>query len=162
MAANFQPAIGFGGQLLIQTDYPADLPGTFTDVGHVIDFGCNIDVAEVDITHQQSATAAPYYAEYIPGKVSLELTFNCNFDPGDEEHGGDSEGTDAGTILGYLGQLTRFKYVFDDHASAPSTWTFVGFYRTPNINVPNEAQHTADVTIRVTGAPTFVGAVTPP
>ena len=145
---SFEAAIGFGGKLEIDTAYPGT--PAYTDVGQVVDFGLSPDVAEVDVTHQQSATSAPYWAEFIPGKVSVEANFNCIFDPGAAQH--------QATILDFLGQEKTWRYTFpDDKGTGNSEWTFGGFYRTPNISIPNEDKRSADVTIRVTGAPTFAG-----
>lgn len=138
------PAIGFGGKLEIDVAYPST--PSWVEIGHVVDFNTNIDVAEVDVTHQQSASAAPWWAEFIPGKVSVELSFTCNFDPGVNEH--------EDTILDEISIMRQFKYTFKDG----SVWTFVGFYRTSNLSMPNEDKLAGDVSVRVTGAPTFAGA----
>lgn len=140
----YAPAIGFGGKLEIDTDYPAT--PAWAEIGHVKDFATAIDVTEADVTHQQSATVAPWWAEYIPGKVSIELSFNCNFDPGANEH--------ENVIFDHLCLVRQFRYTFTDG----SVWGFVGFYRGVNPSMPNEEALSADVTIRVTGAPTFTGA----
>lgn len=138
------PAIGFGGKLEIDTAYPA--AASWTEIGHIKDFAVAIDVGEAEVTHQQSRTSAPWWAEYIPGKVSIELSFSCNFDPGADEH--------ENVLLDHLCLIRQYRYTFRD----TSVWTFAGFYRSMTPNMPNEEALNADVTIRVTGAPSFVGA----
>lgn len=135
----YVPAIGFGGKL-------DDVTSGTVNIGHVIDFNFNIDIAEVDVTHQQSDTSAPFYKEFIPGAVSVEATFTCNWDPGATEH--------EACVLDNLGAERDFQYTFKDG----TTWAFSGFYRSPSIAVPNEDKLTADVGIRITGTPTFTGA----
>lgn len=143
----FTPAIGFGGKLEIDPDWPTTPDVGYVDVGHVKDFGMNIDVADVDVSHQQSnAGAAPFYGDAKPGKVSLEVTFNCNLDPGATEH--------EATLLAHIGIIRRWQYTFKDG----SVWRFNGFYKTINAAVPAEDRLSGDVTIRITGAPTFTGA----
>ena len=149
----FEAAIGFGGKLEYYTG------ATWADVGRVVDIRLNVDVAEADASHQQGPqqyNAGPPvvprvpFMEAIPGKASCEVTFNCIFDPGAAQH--------QATILDFLGQEKTWRYTFpDDKGTGNSEWTFGGFYRTPNISIPNEDKRSADVTIRVTGAPTFAG-----
>lgn len=144
----YQPRIGFGGKLEIDTAYPST--PNWVEVGEVIDFNCNIDIAEVDVTHQQSVTVAPFYKEWIPGAVSVELSFTVIWDPGATEH--------ENCVLDHLGVTRQFRYTFnDDKGTGDTVWTFAGFYRGPSVSVPNEDKLTSDITIRVTGSPTFAG-----
>lgn len=152
MVATYTPQIGHGGRLQIDTAHPA--APALVDVGMVVDFGTSIDVAEVDVSHQQSPEASndtpttphgPFWAEFIPGKITVEVTFTMVADVGQDEH--------ENVILDHVGVIREWQYKFRDE----SLWTFIGFYKGIGFSVPNEAEGTGDVTIRVTGKPTFVG-----
>lgn len=143
MAADYTPAIGFGGKLELDTAYPST--PSLVEVGHVRDFGYQINVGEEDVTHQQSSGAAqPFWAEWIPGKVDCTITFDVNYDPGDENH--------DDTLNDEIGIVRSWTYTFKDG----STLSFPGFYTGIGVSVPNETRNAGDVSIRVTGPPTFV------
>lgn len=149
MATDYEPRIGFGG--ILKVDYGSGL----TEIGHVVDVGMNIDIGEAETSHQQGptqhATTPKAFMEAIPSKAGVELTFNVRFDPGVTEH--------EDVILDHLAEILEFVYEFDDDKGigTNSKWTFDGFYRSVNPTAPLEDANTADITIRVTGAPTFAG-----
>lgn len=139
----FTAAIGFGGKLEIDGAYPST--PNWVEVAAIQEFGINVDVGEADTTHKQSQASAPWWADFLPGKVSVEATFRCLFDAAAAQHGS--------SILGHIGVVRQYRYTFTDG----SVWSFVGFYKTPAVTVPMEEANAADVTLRVKGAPTFTG-----
>ena len=140
MAIDYGGAIGFGGKLEV------DPGGGYEDFGMVVDMSVAIEAGEVDTTHQQSDETAPFFKEYIPGSINVELSLSIVFDPSDTSH--------KATILDLLGLEKAYKYTFEDG----SIWEFAGFARAPSFSMPAKDRLGGDITIRCTGQPTFTGA----
>lgn len=119
----------------------------FATIGQIIDItGPSIERNPIDVTTRDSAS---YYREFIKGFKDLgELTFNVVFDGDLASHGTAAAGllsdfADDDTIPAWRMQFPGGTILFD------------GFLTGAEMAEPLDDALTADVTAKLTGAPTF-------
>jgi hypothetical protein len=122
----------------------------FTTIAQLLDVeGPSLERKVIDTTNHGSPNG---WMQYLPGlKDGGEVTFSILFDPDLNTHGSTSG------LLQWFGAtnvLRNFKIVFTDAAPA-TTWNISGFVSKFTPKSPVEGALTADVTIKVSGQPTF-------
>jgi len=122
-------------------------PETFTDVAEVTDLsGPELSAEESDVTNHSSGSATPW-RDIIPtlldaGEVSLSLSFL----PGTQGH--------KNLLSDFLNRVKRnWQLVFPD--SVQTTWSFSAYVMSISPAEPVDEALTAELTLRVTGAPTI-------
>ena len=102
---------------------------------------------QLDVTNQGSTGG---FREFINGLINLgSLSFSINYIPTAATH-------DAATGLLDVfesGEVREFNLVFPDGGN--TTWVLRGIVNGFEVSVPVDAQLTADITIVLTGVPTF-------
>jgi len=122
-------------------------PETFTDVAEVTDLsGPELSAEEADVTNHPSGSATPW-RDILPtlldaGEVSLSL----NFLPGTSGH--------KALLSDFVNRAKRnWQLVFPD--SGQTTWSFSAYVMSIAPAAAVDDALAADVTLRVTGAPTI-------
>jgi predicted secreted protein len=122
-------------------------PETFTDVAEVTDLsGPEMSAEEADVTTHATGSASPW-REIIPtlldaGEVSLSLSFL----PGTAGH--------KALLSDFLNRVKRnWQIVFPD--AGATTWSFSAYVMNISPAEPIDDALTAEMTLRVTGAPTI-------
>ncbi len=121
---------------------------TFTTIAEVTSIsGPALVTDAVDTTSHDSPSN---HREFIGGlKDAGEVTFDINYIPTNPTH--DATG---GLLADYVARTLRnFQLVFSD--SGNTTWSFTAIVTGFESNEPVDAQLTASVTLRITGAPTL-------
>ena len=123
-------------------------PEVFTTIAEVGTIqGPGLDSDQIDVTNHTSVNE---YREYIQGlKEPGELSFTINFVPDDATHD-----NATGLVSFYEDGLKRnFQMVFP--TTPPVPWLLPGFLKSFNVTAAVDDKLVADVTIKLTGAPTF-------
>ena len=120
-------------------------PEQFNSVLEVKDInGPNRSMEFAEFTHQQSTG---FYREYKPTfKTSGDITFKCNFVPGDSTQ----DGVAAGLTYDYENRILRnFQLVFP--SSPAKTFSFHAYVSQLGVTAPMANPTELNVTLRVTG-----------
>jgi hypothetical protein len=138
-------AIPAYGTLLKRGDGGA--PETFTTVAEVRDIsGPNIKGEINDVTTHSSAAAGAWREKISSLLDPGDVTFPINLVPGSTGH--------KSLISDMTGRLKRnFQIVFPDGGS--TTWAFSGYITGFTAKAPTAGVLEADLTVTLTGAPTF-------
>jgi predicted secreted protein len=124
-------------------------PETFTTIAEVMSIsGPGLTSDTIDVTSHSSTGG---FREFIMGlSDGGEVTFTINYNPTQATHN-----ATTGLLRDYINRTRRnFKIVFPDGSS--TTWSFTGVVTGFSMSAPTDAQLSADVTIKVSGAPTLV------
>jgi len=134
---------GFGTLLQVE-DSPG--AGTYTTIGGVRDIsGPTFEAEEIDVTDHDSANG---FREYLQGlKDAGELTAEINFEPDVTLHDQLFDDLVAGTTREYRIRLAQM--------GTPYNLTFDAFVKSMPNNFPVGQQVTANLTLRITGAPVW-------
>lgn len=136
------------GIVLEQGDTPDHQEGTtvYTAIAQVADFsGPSLSAENIDVTAHDSTGA---FREYVPSFLDAgEVSFTLNFDPGLTNH------TDF--LNTYLNrELNIYQLTFPDTGS--TQWRFSAYVTGFEMSAPLDDKLSADVTLLIAGAPTFV------
>jgi hypothetical protein len=119
-----------------------------TTIGGLLDVeGPSLERKVIDTTNHGSPNG---WMQYLPGlKDGGEVTFSVLFDPDDTSH------TSAGLVnnLATATAVVSWSLTFSD--PTPAVWSFSGFVSKFTPKAPVDGALTADVTIKVSGQPTF-------
>ncbi len=121
---------------------------TFTTIAEVTNIsGPALSTDAIDTTSHDSPNN---HREFIGGlKDGGEVTFDINYIPTNPTHD-----ASTGLLADYVARTLRnFQLVFSD--SGNTTWSFTAIVTGFEPGEPVDAQLTASVTLRITGAPTL-------
>lgn len=123
-------------------------PETFTTVAEVMDIGG--PALSSDTTDTTSHDSASGFEDVLPTILRTgEVTFNINYVPTHATHN-----ATTGLVRDYRLKTRRnYRLIFPDSGS--TTWSFAGYVTGFNVNAPVADRLNADVTIKITGAPTL-------
>jgi len=112
--------------------------------------GPTLEAEEVDVTNHDSPSA---FREFVRGLVDAgELTFEINYNPADARH------ADLFADL-VSGEVKAYKILFDmaemPTISASYEMDMDAFVKSMPLNIPVDNVLTANLTLRITGAPTI-------
>ena len=122
-------------------------------VGQVKDAsGPSISRGTVDVSTQDSTSG---YREFLPGLADGgDVSFALGWDPTDADH---QQGAGTGLIGNFVNDgctMAAWKWTVNT-CSGTYYWTFDGFLTGFSPSVPMEGELTADVSVKVSGVPTF-------
>lgn len=139
-------AIGYG--TLMQRGNADGPPETFTTIAEVRSIKPpQSEADDIDVTHMLSPSG---YREFIQGlKDAGEASFTVNWIPNDPTQAETGSGLLA---LAISGAVRTWRIVLPNSALV---WTFSGYVKSFNPDIPVDDAMTADVTIKVSGASTF-------
>ena len=114
--------------------------------------GPSISRGTIDVTDHDSSSG---YREFLGGLADGgDLSFTLGWDPSDADH---QQGAGTG-LIGDVEQetctLPTWKLTVNT-CSGTYYWTFDGFVTAFSPSTPVEGELTADVTVKITGKPTF-------
>jgi predicted secreted protein len=144
MSATAQKAIG----TLIKRGNQDGPPETFTAIGRAHNFqGPNLTTTEIDVTGLDNTTG--YKDILMALKDAGQITMEIFFDPGDSGHRGVLHDYDHQT-------LRNWDLIFPDPGA--TTWSAACYVKDFVPKGDTNGALTAQVTLRVSGAPTLVEA----
>ena len=125
-------------------------PEVFTTVAEVTNIaGPSLATESIDVTSHDSASN---HREHIPSlRDAGELSFSVNYLPGDNTH----KQAATGLLGAYQSRTVKnWELVFPD--AATTTWSLTGFINGFSPTGPTDDKLSADVSIKMTAAPTLV------
>jgi hypothetical protein len=153
MAAGvFTGQTGDGADLRVCTTLTETSVANFSTVGALSNISRSFSVGEVDVTHLLTDTTNYYWSDFVPGRVSAEISADINHDAGTDEH--------KAQIYGKLGAMQRFCIVWNDAlttSETASSFISSGFYTGFTDSSPSGDKQAGSLTIRLTGVPVYVG-----
>jgi len=128
-----------------------DPPSTWEEVAQIRDLsGPAAEADQIEASHRGSR-----WRKYVAGMVDGgEVSFDVVFDPDHGSH----DPTVAGSMYDLLesGEVQQYRITFPGQAGATTTATFDAFVSGFEVTSPLEDAITADLTLKITGAITWV------
>lgn len=123
----------------------------YSPIGQVKDIaGPAITRGDVDVSDQDSADG---FREFLPGLADGgNVTFTIGFDPQNAVH---VQGAGVGLIADFEQEgctIGAWEYTLNTCVGT-AVWTFNGYVNGFTQNTPVEGEHTADLSVKITGKP---------